>query len=201
MRGAVTVVSPSLPSLDLREILRYAGVRDGEGESLIPLITELGSIICPRLTPGVCYLELPLKISGKKVFLGNIEISSESLAKQLSGCASAVLFAATVGISLDREILRAGTVSPIRQLVADAIGTERIEALCDSFCSSLASELSAENKKLTPRFSAGYGDLPLAFQNEIFSILDCPRKIGLTLNDSLIMSPAKSVTAIVGVMG
>lgn len=50
-----------------------------------------------------------------------------------------------------------------------------------------------------PRFSPGYGDLPLALQRDIFHALDCARKIGLTLNDSLMMSPAKSVTAIIGI--
>lgn len=53
--------------------------------------------------------------------------------------------------------------------------------------------------RLKPRFSAGYGDLPLEVQKDIFRVLDCPRKIGLTLNDSLLMSPTKSVTAIVGI--
>ena len=51
---------------------------------------------------------------------------------------------------------------------------------------------------LPPRFSPGYGDLPLSLQRDIFRVLDCPRKIGLTLNESLLMSPSKSVTAIVG---
>ena len=42
------------------------------------------------------------------------------------------------------------------------------------------------------------GDVPLAVQRDIFSVLDCPRQIGLSLNDSLLMSPSKSVTAFVG---
>ena len=49
-----------------------------------------------------------------------------------------------------------------------------------------------------PRFSPGYGDFPLEAQKDIFRTLDCSRKIGLTLNESLLMSPSKSVTAIVG---
>ena len=49
-----------------------------------------------------------------------------------------------------------------------------------------------------PRFSPGYGDLPLALQREVFAALDCPRRIGLTLSDSLLMSPTKSVTALIG---
>ena len=49
-----------------------------------------------------------------------------------------------------------------------------------------------------PRFSPGYGDLSLEVQKEIFSLLDCPRKIGVSLGDSLLMTPSKSVTAIIG---
>jgi len=38
-------------------------------------------------------------------------------------------------------------------------------------------------------------------QRDIFAVLDCPRKIGLSLNGSLLMSPSKSVTAIIGIAG
>jgi cobalamin-dependent methionine synthase I len=51
---------------------------------------------------------------------------------------------------------------------------------------------------LRPRFSPGYGDLPLELQTNLFKVLDCQHFIGLTLNDSMLMSPSKSVTAIVG---
>ena len=61
--------------------------------------------------------------------------------------------------------------------------------------------MQAEGKFLKPRFSPGYGDLPLEMQRDIFRVLDCSRKIGLTLNESLLMSPSKSVTAIVGIGG
>ena len=58
--------------------------------------------------------------------------------------------------------------------------------------------MQAEGIHFTDRFSPGYGDLPLDVQKNIFPLLDCERKIGLTLNESLIMSPSKSVTAFVG---
>ena len=58
--------------------------------------------------------------------------------------------------------------------------------------------LKEQYKDIKPRFSAGYGDFPLSAQKEIFGMLDCARQIGLTLNDSLLMSPTKSVTSIVG---
>ena len=52
-----------------------------------------------------------------------------------------------------------------------------------------------------PRFSPGYGDLPLTAQREMFRMLECEKRIGVYLNESLLMSPSKSVTAIVGLGG
>ena len=80
-----------------------------------------------------------------------------------------------------------------------ALGAERIESLCDAFCRETAQELTRQGKTLLPRVSPGYGDIPLTMQKELFALLDCPRKIGLTLSDQLIMSPSKSVTALAGI--
>ena len=59
-------------------------------------------------------------------------------------------------------------------------------------------EAVAAGKKARPRFSPGYGDVDLAVQKDFFRLLPCTR-IGLTLMDTLIMSPEKSVTAFVGI--
>ena len=74
--------------------------------------------------------------------------------------------------------------------------TAAIEAVCDKLCCEIAEQYS--QYKLRPRFSPGYGDLSLYVQRDIVRILDTYRKIGLTLSDSLLMIPQKSVTAIVG---
>ena len=61
----------------------------------------------------------------------------KALSKNLSGCKTAVIFAATVGLMPDRLISRYGVSSPAKALVFDAIGAERIESLCDHFCEDL----------------------------------------------------------------
>ena len=122
---------------------------------------------------------------------------SVSLRDHLDGCEEVLLLGATVGLELDRLINRYSRVAPAKALMLQAIGAERIEALCDAFCHELGVELS-QCGEMRPRFSPGYGDLPLELQRDIFRVLDCPRKIGLTLNDSLLMTPTKSVTALVG---
>ena len=129
---------------------------------------------------------------------GDTCVDSHDLAVALRGCERVVLFAATVGHTIDRLIARYGKIAPSRALLLQAIGAERVEALCNRFCDELAKEARARGLATRPRFSPGYGDLSLELQRELFRILDCPRRIGLSLNQSLLMSPTKSVTALVG---
>ena len=168
------------PSFDRREILRYAGVR-GDAPEIEALLEECLNEAADKLTYKVCYGEFPVSVFDT--------VESEALHKHLEGCENAVIFAATVGIGIDRLIARYASISPTKSLLFQAIGAERIEALCEAFNSEFDGG----------RFSPGYGDLPLEFQKEIFNLLDCPKRIGLTLNESMLMSPSKSVTAIIGV--
>lgn len=192
----IRVIKPTLGSPDMNEILRYSGVR-GENASLEREIQLLLPSLDEVIRPSACYTEVDVSVAENTVRLGTIAVSSVSLAKLLSGAERAVIFAATAGVGLDREIARLGATSLARQLLADAYGTERVEEICDLLCEKLIEEYP--NAHLTRRFSAGYGDVPLELQKDIFALLDCPRKIGLTLNESLLMSPSKSVTAIVGI--
>ena len=74
------------------------------------------------------------------------------------------------------------------------MGSAAIEAFCDKLNSSF------ENAEyLRPRFSPGYGDLPLECQRNIVEFLQTKKNIGMSLTDSLMMVPVKSVTAIIGI--
>lgn len=195
----VRVETISLPPVDRGEVLRYAGCRKG-GEAEEALLDGCLSELGDRLRGRVCWEMFPLTpLEGGGVDLGFARTGSKALARRLSGCREGVVFAATVGLEMDRLIARYGGSSPARSLFFQAIGAERIEALCDAFCGRMKEELARQGRGVTVRFSPGYGDLPLALQREIFRVLDCPRRIGLTLNESLLMSPSKSVTALFGI--
>lgn len=182
-----------------KEILRYAGAKEctPELEQLIGLCAEEMS---GRLRYSLCYSEFPVSATGEALDLGFAKVTSRDLAKSLSSCQRIIVFAATVGIDVDRLISRYSRTNPSRALVYQAMGSERIEALCDTFCKEISAVLEGEGKKTRPRFSPGYGDLPLSMQREIFSILDCHTRIGLALGENLLMSPSKSVTAIIGIL-
>jgi hypothetical protein len=135
-------------------------------------------------------------VADGEVDLGFAKVPSAALARNLAGCKRAILFAATVGLEVDRLIARYSRLQPVKGLMFQAIGTERVEALCDAFCADMDCRMGGGLRR---RFSPGYGDLPLELQNNIFRVLDCSKTIGLTLNGSLLMSPTKSVTAIAGI--
>jgi len=183
------------PALDRREILRYAGARFAD-EALDRLLDDCLDEALPVLTYKVCSLRAPISIVGSSVVFASLSFTSAALAKNLNGCGEAVLFAATVGLGIDRLIARYKSLSPSKSLMLQAIGAERIESLCDTFCDGL----EGEGIKLRPRFSPGYGDLDISCQRGIFDLLGCEKRIGVTLNGSMLMSPSKSVTAIVGIL-
>lgn len=186
------------PAINRNEILRYAGVSSAT-EEIDKLLDECIALAYDSLSYNVCYTYLPIKHTPDGIDLGFATSSSVNLKKNLDGCESIVLFCATVGSALDRLISRYSAVSPSKAFMLQAIGAERIEALCNVFNQKISDEAKNQGMITAPRFSAGYGDFPLEFQRDIFRVLDCQRKIGVTLLESLIMLPSKSVTAIIGI--
>lgn len=183
--------APDLP-LSMQEVRRYAQLKDSASQArLNDLLPEALAQVQGR----VCYDLFPVKmLGGGRINLGFSVVSSHSLCHLLRHASQCVVFAATIGLAYDRHMARISKCSAADGWLLHALGTERVESLCDAF----EQHLKAEGFFLTRRFSPGYGDVPLTLQRDLFCALDCPRQIGLTLNDSLLMSPSKSVTAIIG---
>ena len=182
------------PDFNKKEILRYAGAKEDISE-INALIDECIKELDGKLNYKVCYGEYPVKITGNEIDLSFASVNSKNLAKNLKNCKTYILFCATVGIAMDRLIAKYSVLSPTKALIFQALGAERIESLCDLF----NKEIQEKYKHTRPRFSPGYGDLKVELQREIFAALNCSKNIGVTLNESLLMSPSKSVTAIIGV--
>ncbi|MCL1918408.1 MAG: methionine synthase [Peptococcaceae bacterium] len=121
-----------------------------------------------------------------------------AIRRHLSGCHQVVLLAATLGVAADTLIRRWQTIDLTRSLILDACATQCIEHCCDEAESLIRHHVQEDNLLITPRFSPGYGDLPLDLQPTLLAILDAEKKIGLTCTQSLILLPRKSVTALIG---
>ncbi len=188
----------TISPVNRKEVLRYAGAKEDDGV-LSSLLDECIALAEAHLTYRLAYTELPVSVQKGRVDMGFFCTPSSDLEKNLSECERVLVFGATLGLAFDRLISRVAVTSPTRALLLDALGDERIEALADAFCTQKASEYEGVGFVLRPRFSPGYGNLPLSAQTEIFRALDLSKKIGLSLNESLLMSPRKSVTAFVGI--
>ena len=184
-----------LPPVRCDEVARYSGT-PREQLCLDRLAPRLDGEICAR----VCYRIYDISVSDEQVNINGVgNIRSHSLALCLSGCSRVAIFAATLGYGVDRLIRASMLTSPSEGCILGALGSERTEALCDLFASELDGEMAKEGFSTRPRFSPGYGDLPLEFQREIFRALGVTRCIGVSLGEGCIMTPEKTVTAIIGI--
>lgn len=183
---------------DKKEIFRYLGTKETDNytEKLIDeCIKECNSLI----KMSVCYTYSDYDNIDEKLCFDGFEAESSDLEKNLFKCERAVIFAATIGMGIDRLISKYSLVSPSKALIFQAIGAERIETLCDMFNEEIRIEEEKNGYKLKSRYSPGYGNLSLSVQKDIFRVLDCEKKNGLTLGENLLMSPSKSVTAFIGI--
>ena len=122
-----------------------------------------------------------------------VKFTSKDLAKHLAGCKEVLLLAATLGSKLDVAIRRLALGSVAEGAAAQAVAATIIEGYCDEVQERVETDLHQR-----PRFSPGYGDWNLAEQRKLFAILECEKKLGLTLTDGMMMAPSKSVTAVIG---
>ncbi|MBQ9564042.1 MAG: methionine synthase [Synergistaceae bacterium] len=122
----------------------------------------------------------------------------DDLTRLLSGSRECFLLAVTLGPEVDRQISLAQRRGMGDGLALDACASVRADALCDEVQEEIEAGLG-DGEGLTMRFSPGYGDAPLSLSQEIILCLNATRRIGLSMTRSLMMTPVKSVTAVLGV--
>ena len=197
---AATIMTHLIKSVDIKEnqILRYAGIT---GKVIPENITELINKCLPDYERSAdykaCFLEVPVNIENNTVSFDCFEITSHNLSTLLRGCDKAILVAATLGVKIDMLIKRAEVTSKAEALILNSIaiaGIEQYMAVLNEYFKSMYN-----GYELRPRYSPGYGDVALEYQKVLLDTLDTKRKIGVALSDSLLMTPQKSVSAIIGI--
>lgn len=191
-----------IEKLNRAEILRYLGYKDsGVTEPIERLLDlcekETLEVIQPKYIYRRYGLEpVPegLQISGTSLIL-----TGEDIREHLKNCTEVFLMGVTAGIELDKRIRRYMVTEPDVGVVMDSCGIQAVEEIADLAEKELEQIVVKEGYHLTWRFSPGYGDLPLETQKTLIQVLDTHRKIGVSLTESCLMMPSKSVTAILGI--
>lgn len=189
-----------LGPIDRKETARYLGYGNNEpDEVILKLMDECEGPLMEACHPAFCYGVFDIVLcSEEKVVLSEcaLELHGRDIVKLLQNCSQAVLFAATLGSEVDRLLRKLQVVSMPKALITDAMAGTAIEQICNDFQKELS--IQFPNMQQTMRYSPGYGDLPLAVQTDFLATLEAGKRIGLAVTNSNMLSPVKSVTAVIG---
>lgn len=188
-----------IKTLDKAEILRYLGYPAGKtpDEKTAAAIARCEKQLIASARPK--YIAKAFRIApcdaGIQIADSDVVLSGSAISGHLEGCTHCVIMAATLGITADRTIRTSQLTDMTDGVITNACATAYIEAFCDM----AEAEINEKYGHCNFRFSPGYGDLPITLQKELLNLLDAERKIGLCVNASNLLIPAKSVTAILGI--
>lgn len=184
---------------DYNEILRYMGHK-GEADA------QLEALICSSLEkleavykPLHVTMQLPCKVTDNQIIIDGLKIESRGLAVRLKNCTNAYVFAATLGAAVDRLVAQRAKVDSAEAFCIQACATACIENYCNSIEQELLSGAVQKGLCLHSRFSPGYGDFSIAHQTDILNILGARKRIGVTETKTHMLTPLKSITAVLGV--
>ena len=190
-------------TVELREIARYLRMgRNVPDGALAERIVALRDDAVPVCRPAKIWRRFEIgrgEASRRAVVSGGTRLAIEgTLARHINGCEAVFLACGTIGAGFDAFQRRVAVTSAADALIVQAIGAALIEKTMDAAEDEMRAEL-ADGETLVARYSPGYGDFPLAAQRTILGLLDTPRKIGVSLTDTLLMVPSKSVSAVIGI--
>lgn len=193
-------MNPSEIDVDIMEAYRYLGclgdIEEGIKTELLHAAELIKEQIKPRVVWKICGLD---RNNGLTLSGTSLRLEGKAISTLLYDCDSCAIFCATVGSDIEPLIRKWEIKDLAFAAMLDACASSAIENLCDRVENEISEEYSAKGLFLTDRFSPGYGDLTITIQRDFCTVLDTTRRIGVSVSESGIMIPRKSVTAIIGI--
>ncbi|MBR1552829.1 MAG: methionine synthase [Schwartzia sp.] len=193
------IYTPPLLAVDAAETRRYAGLARAEFDeaAILAACEECALLATPRARwesygydceSGTVAAEPPFVIVGDKI------------RKHLAGASRVVFLAATIGDAVEDAVTRhfdEGRYA--HSVLLDAAATAAVEQVCDACEAMLRQELAKEGYAMRWRFSPGYGDWDIHAQPELLRLTQAA-SLGISLTESMMLCPRKSVTAVIGLV-
>ena len=183
---------------DIDEILRYLRIR-GEAGALRARVERAAEGLARTLPPKWVYRAFSIEHTAEGVVLAGsgVTLCGTLAERMLRPCGAAVLLCCTLGMAFEQRVRALERRDMGEAAILDACGSAWVESGCDMAAAEIAERFAPQY--LTDRFSPGYGDLPLSLQPSVLAALDAERRLGIHLSDSFLMTPGKSVTAVIGI--
>lgn len=121
------------------------------------------------------------------------------IARQLRDSQRYAFFVATAGMefeNLQHRLMDSGDM--VKVFIADAIGSVIAEKTADKMEEELQNLLDPSGWHHTNRFSPGYCGWHVSEQQSLFPLFQTDKPCGVTLSESSLMTPIKSVSGVIG---
>jgi hypothetical protein len=198
----VTHTLPIHPRIEREELLeRLGGSKEsGFSRSLRSKVRTGAQSLYRIMRPRLLFTKERIKkIERGRIYLHNgVSLKSPKLSRALRDSEELICFLTTIGGDIDFEInrmMRQGRIS--QAFVMDALGSVAVESVAEQFQRRMERKCSEDDKAVTLRFSPGYCDWPIGEQRKLFELFDS-NTAGIELNDSCLMMPRKSISAVFG---
>ncbi len=180
---------------EAKEVLVRLGVYRDHDEILL----QRARHALRALMPGGCMLLLELKVKQDEVIIGDNELKSRALASYLDGCDMALVMLSTLYQNASDAIQMAFANHRADEAVLlDAAASVAADAGLNFLMQDAQRMLRPFGMTvLSRRFSPGYADCSIEYQKTLLNMLHQP--LGVTLTQSCMLQPEKSVLAIGGV--
>ena len=191
-------------TVEKSEVLRYLGhngqeIDGGLNSKINQCIKETKNKIDTKYVYQIYDIKKDLNLNTVQFENTNLILKSKDISELLRDCDKCVLMCATLGFNIEKNIRRYSYNNLTKGIIIDACATTSIEEVCDLVQDSILDKVAKEEKSLTMRYSPGYGDLDISANRDILNVLDAHRKIGVTVTNTGIMIPRKSVVALIGI--
>ena len=139
-------------------------------------------------------MDAGIQLAGTSVYF-----TGKDIRKHLENCSACLLLAVTLGSQVEQIIRAAESRDMSETVMLDTAAS----VLADQYADEAETILRRKNEKsgsfLTGRFSPGYGDFSLDIQPDFLQLVQAEKEIGLTVSQTYILLPRKSITAILGI--
>lgn len=184
--------------LDREQALRYMAYRGGElTDTAGAYLDECEQRLMKVLRPSFIYRVFGIRSFFPLCLDNGLVLPGNDISEHLAGCDRAAVFAVTIGLAVDTLIRRLQIEDMAKAVITDAFASTAAEQAADMAETAIRQDLP--DQYFTWRYSPGYGDLPLDIQPLLLGAVEAGKRAGIAVQTGGLLSPLKSVTAIVGI--
>lgn len=197
------IINPESININELTLIRYIGYKDQDCPE--PVRTSINDILSHchsylNIKSGwVVYKKLDIKVLVNKIICKEKEfLCGKIISSGLNKSDELILFLLTIGPGIEEWSRKCFMNNkPLHGYIINILGSVIAEASVDILYDYILKEMEKKGLHLTNRYSPGYCGWDVSEQHKLFSFF--PKGFcGITLTESALMVPVKSVSGIIG---